>query len=126
MTKRLMWSTALLLVACGSASASGPPPVNLGTAGTFVILAKTGITDVYESAVTGNVGTSPITGAALLLTCGEVSGNLYTVNAAGPLPCRLTNPSFLTAAVGAMGLAYDDAAGRVQPDFIPGRIQKIA
>ena len=94
MTKRLMWSMALLLVVCGSANAGGPPPVNLGTAGTFVILAKTGITDVYKSAVVGDVGTSPITGAALLLTCGEVSGTVYTVNAAGPLPCKVMNPSF--------------------------------
>jgi Ice-binding-like len=119
-TKLLIWPSALLLVVCTSLSAraSGPPLVNLGTAGTFVILAKTGITDVYKSAVTGDVGTSPITGAALLLTCGEVSGNVYTVNAAGPLPCAVTNPSFLTAAVGDMGFAYDDAAGRLSPDFI--------
>ena len=118
MTKHLMWSTALLLVVCGSASAAGPAPVKLGTAGSFVILAKTGITDVYKSAVTGDVGTSPITGAALLLTCKEVSGTVYTVNAAGPLPCKVTNPSFLTAAVGDMGFAYTDAAGRPSPDFI--------
>src|ERR1700690_3898421 len=101
MSKRPLWSMALLLAISGSASAAiGPPPVNLGTAGTFVILTKTGITDVYASAVKGNVGVSPITGADLLLTCGEVSGNVYTVNAAGPLPCAVTNPSFLTAAVG--------------------------
>jgi Ice-binding-like len=118
MNKRLMWSTALLLVACGSASAAGPAPVKLGTAGTFAILAKTGITDVYKSAVTGDVGTSPITGAALLLTCGEVSGTVYTVTAAGPLPCKVTNPSYLTAAVGDMGFAYNDAAGRPSPNFI--------
>ena len=118
MTKRLLWSMALLLVVSGSANAGGPPPVNLGTAGTFVILAKTGITDVYKSAVVGDVGTSPITGAALLLTCGEVSGTVYTVNAAGPLPCKVMNPSFLTAAVGDMGFAYNDAAGRLSPDFV--------
>ncbi len=45
------------------------PPVRLAVAGEFAILSKTGITDVYASAVTGNVGTSPITGAALLLSC---------------------------------------------------------
>jgi hypothetical protein len=60
---------------------------------------------------------SPITGAALLLTCGEVSGNVYTVDAASPLPCAVTNPSFLTVAVGDMGFAYNNAAGRPSPDF---------
>ena len=124
MTTRLMWSMALLLlVVSGSVSArgdtgSGPVPVNLGTAGTFAILTKTGITDVYASAIVGDVGTSPITGAALLLSCGEVSGKVYTVDAAGPLPCVVTDATFLTAAVGDMGFAYDDAAGRLSPDFI--------
>jgi hypothetical protein len=92
-------------------------PVNLGTAGTFAILTKTGITDVYKSTVNGSVGTSPITGAALLLTCPEVAtGSVFTVDAAGPLPCRTTNATFLTTAVGDMGFAYNDAAGRTLPD----------
>ncbi|MFA5909527.1 MAG: ice-binding family protein [Vicinamibacterales bacterium] len=95
----------------------GPVPVNLGTAGTFAILSKSGITDVYASAVVGDVGTSPITGAALLLTCGEVSGKLFVVDAAGPLPCATNDASFLDSAVLDMGFAYDDAAGRVFPDF---------
>ena len=96
---------------------TGQAPVNLGTAGDFAILTKTGITDVYASSVVGNVGTSPITGAALLLRCTEVAGMVYTVNAAGPLPCRVTSPSLLTTAVGDMGFAYTDAAGRAIPDY---------
>ena len=92
-------------------------PVDLGTAGTFAILTKTGITDVYASSIVGNVGTSPITGAALLLRCTEVVGMIYTVNAAGPLPCRTTSPNSLTVAIGDMGLAYTNAAGRSIPDF---------
>jgi hypothetical protein len=92
-------------------------PVSLGTADAFAILSKSGITDVYASAIVGNVGTSPITGAALLLTCGEVTGKIYTVDAAGPLPCAVTDATFLTAAVDDMGFAYDDAAGRLSPDF---------
>ena len=92
-------------------------PVNLGTAGTFAILSKTGITDVYASAITGNVGTSPITGAALLLTCGEVTGKIYVVDAAGPLPCAVNDATTLTAAVGDMETAYGNAEGRVLPDF---------
>ncbi len=91
--------------------------VNLGTAGAFAILSKSGITDVYASAITGDVGTSPITGAALLLTCGEVTGNIYVVDAAGPLPCSVNDATSLTAAVGDMETAYLDAEGRVSPDF---------
>jgi hypothetical protein len=101
----------------GQTDLTGQAPVSLGTAGTFAILTKTGITDVYASSVTGDVGTSPITGAALLLRCNEVSGKIYTVNAAGPLPCSITDPVLLTAAVGDMGFAYTDAAGRSLPNF---------
>jgi hypothetical protein len=100
-----------------AAAQQGPSPVHLGSAGTFAILSQSGITDVFASAIVGNVGTSPITGAALLLTCGEVSGTIYTVDAAGPLPCVVTDAAFLTSAVRDMGFAYDDAAGRVGPDF---------
>lgn len=91
--------------------------VKLGAAGSFAILSQTGITDVYASAITGDVGTSPITGAALLLTCGEVTGKIYVVDAAGPLPCAVNDATTLTAAVGDMGTAYLDAAGRTSADF---------
>jgi hypothetical protein len=87
-------------------------PVNLGAAGHFVILSKSGITDVPASAVTGNVGTSPITGAADHLTCAEVTGKVYSVDAAGPAPCNIKSPAKLTAAIGAMQTAYTDASGR--------------
>ena len=93
-------------------------PVNLGIAGDFAILSKTGITDVYKSAITGDIGTSPITGAAILVSCTEVVGTIYTVDAAGPLPCSVPNATRLTAAVGDMQTAYTDAAGRINPDFL--------
>jgi hypothetical protein len=92
--------------------------VKLGVAGNFVILSKTGITDVYKSSITGDIGTSPITGAALLVSCAEVSGNIYTVDAAGPLPCRITSASMLTTAISNMQTAYTDAAGRSNPNFM--------
>jgi hypothetical protein len=120
-SKKLLLAVLLGICVTGAANADagmGPMPVSLGTADTFAILSQTGITDVYRSAVVGNVGTSPITGAALLLTCGEVSGKLYTVDAAGPLPCAVNDATLLTLAVGDMGFAYDDAAGRLAPDFI--------
>ena len=93
-------------------------PVLLGSAGTFVILSKSGITDVYKSTITGNVGSSPITGAAILVTCSEVNGTIYSVDAAGPLPCVVTDAPLLTTSVGDMLTAYNDAAGRVNPDFL--------
>jgi len=121
LTKRvgvfLLGAAALCLTTVHIAAAQGPAPVDLGSAGTFAILSKTGITDVPTSAIVGDVGTSPITGAALLLKCKEVSGTIYTVDAAGPLPCRVPNASLLDSAVLDMGLAYADAAGRVGPDF---------
>ena len=94
----------------------GPAPVDLRSAGTFAILSKTGITNVYASAITGDVGTSPITGAALLLSCGEVTGKFFVVDAAGPLPCAINDATTLTAAVLDMETAYLDAEGRVSPD----------
>ena len=96
-------------------------PVNLGTAGTFVILAKSGISTVPISAVTGNLGLSPaaatyITGFSLsadatnvFSTSTQVIGKIYAANYAVP------TPSNLTTAVGDMQLAFTDAAGRA-PD----------
>lgn len=94
----------------------GPAPVNLGTAGNFAILAQSAITNVPTSTVTGNVGLSPATGAGIALTCAQVTGTIYTVDAAGPLPCRVTDAARLTAAIGDKGTAYTDAAGRA-PDY---------
>lgn len=100
-----------------SAAMAGQAPVDLGAAGTFAILSKTGVTDVYASAVTGNVGSSPITGAAILLACTEVSGMIFSVDAAGPLPCTVNAAPYLTLAVLDMEVAYLDAEGRQSPDF---------
>jgi len=99
-------------------SAGSLNPVNLGIAGDFAILSKTGITDVYKSTITGDIGSSPITGAAILVRCTEVVGTIYTVDAAGPLPCSVTNATRLTTAIGDMQTAYTDAAGRTKPDFL--------
>jgi hypothetical protein len=94
---------------------AGPPPnppvVNLGTAGNFVILSKAAITDVPPSDITGNIGASPITGAAIGVTCPEVTGIIFEVDAAGPA-CAVTAASLLTTAVLDMETAYTDAAGR--------------
>ncbi len=101
----------------------GPAPVLLGTAGNFVILAKTGVSTVPPSAITGDVGVSPaatsyLTGFSLTLvgttsaTSTQVTGNLYGADMTTP-----TN-SNLTTAVSDMETAYTDAAGRPTPDVL--------
>jgi hypothetical protein len=47
-----------------------------------------------------------------------VTGTIYSVDAAGPLPCRVTSPARLTMAVGNEETAYTDAAGRTSPNFV--------
>src|SRR5437870_3920583 len=102
---------------------AGPAPVVLGTAGNYVILAQSGISNVPTSAITGNLGLSPaaaslITGFALTLPAGgtsstsdQVNGNVYASDYASPTPANLIT------AVGDMQTAYDDAAGRSNPDY---------
>ncbi|MGP1677677.1 MAG: ice-binding family protein [Burkholderiales bacterium] len=89
----------------------GLSPSSLGAAGHFAILTKAGITDVPTSVITGNIGTSPISGAAIGVTCAEVAGTIYSADAAGP-SCKLTDATLLTTAVANMETAYTDAAGR--------------
>lgn len=105
--------------AAGASAAETQPlsAVDLGSAESFSILSKTGITDVYASAVTGNVGSSPITGAAIHLACDEVTGSIYSVDASGPA-CKITDDTLLTGAVGDLEIAYRDAAGRTTPDSV--------
>lgn len=104
-------------------SGVGRAPVDLGSAGTYVILAKSAISNVPTSAITGDLGISPaaatfITGFALTLpaasafaTSAQVTGNVYAPGYAAP---TATN---LTTAIGDMETAYTNAAGRVNPDF---------
>jgi Ice-binding-like len=106
---------ALAALLCIPASGA-QVPVDLRSAGNFVILSKSGITDVPASAIMGNIGTSPITGAAITgIGRSEVAGRVYTVDAAGPA-FRVIHPVLLTAAIKDMETAYTDAAGRVLPN----------
>jgi hypothetical protein len=107
----------------GVATAAGPAPVLLGTTAGFAILTKAGISDASAtSAITGDVGTSPITGAAITgLSCTEVTGTIYDNDAAytggfdSNTACLVTDATLLTTAVSDMELAYTDAAGRTEP-----------
>jgi len=132
-----------LLAACGSDPATGgtgnnpqnpagagPAAVPLGTlgssgaAGSYVVLAKTGISNVTGSRLTGDIGLSPaaasfITGFSLTAdptnvfsTSTSVVGKVFAANYAVP------SPTNLTAAIGSMESAYSDAAGRSNPDHL--------
>ncbi len=112
----------LALSACGSSDSGGggsnSGPVVLGTAGNYVILAKSGIDSVPPSVVTGNLGISPaaasfITGFSLTADTSnvfaispQVTGRVYASDYTAP------TPSNLTTAVGDMQLAFTSAAGR--------------
>ena len=115
---QLINKSSVALISKDAVATTSIQGINLGLAGEFEILSKSGITDVYKSAVTGDIGSSPITGAAIHLMCSEVAGTIYAVDAAGPLPLSVTNPTRLTLAVGDMQAAYTDAAGRISPDFL--------
>jgi len=87
-------------------------PVDLGSAGNFAILAKTGITEIPTSSIIGNIGASPITGASIIgLNASDVTGTIYTVDTAGPAG-SVASSSLLTTAVNDMEAAYTNAAGR--------------
>lgn len=99
----------------------GPRPVNLGKAGGFVILSKTGISTTGTTAVSGNIGVSPaaatyITDFSLVSpptyysTSAKVTGKVFAADYAAPTPANLTT-SILN-----MQAAYTDAASRA-PDF---------
>lgn len=103
-------------------AASGPKTVDLGTAGNFVILAKTGISSALGSEmVVGDIGVSPaaasfITGFGLVAdssnvfsTSSLVTGKVYASNFAVP------TPTTMTTAISDMQTAYVDAAGRTNP-----------
>jgi len=116
-----------LLLAFGMLAAdagASTAPVNLGTAGNYVILAKSGVTTTGATAITGNLGVSPIATTAFtgfgetLSSNGQyatsplVNGRLYAADMAAP------TPTVLTTAVGDMGTAYTDAANRTPPNFV--------
>ncbi|MEI7792190.1 MAG: ice-binding family protein [Candidatus Berkelbacteria bacterium] len=86
--------------------------VSLGTSSSFAVLAGTAITDVPSFVITGNVGLSPAAGSNYAgLTQAEVTGSIYSVNAAGPLG-YVENAALLTTAKNDLTTAYVDAAGR--------------
>ncbi len=102
-------------------SAAGPAPVNLGSAGSFAILSKSGISTTGTTSIVGNIGVSPaaatyITGFGLTMdssnqfaTSSLVTGKAYAADYTPP------TPTTMTTAVSDMQTAYTDAAGRTNP-----------
>jgi hypothetical protein len=96
--------------------------VDLGTARNYAVLAKSEISNVPTSKVTGDLGLSPaaasyITGFALTKsgtswTSKQVVGRVFAADNDPP------TPTLLTTAVKDMMTAYADAAGRKLPDFV--------
>jgi len=93
-------------------------PVPLGSSAKFAILASAAVTNIPTSAITGDVGLTPDTGAKITgfsspLTCPEVTGVIYKVDAAGPA-CAQINPTLLQAAKddALVAFTYANAAAR--------------
>jgi hypothetical protein len=96
-------------------------PVELGAADGFVILAKSAVSTVPSSAVTGDIGLSPA--AATFITGFSLSADSTNVFSMSPqvtgrvfaADYEVPTPSNLTTAVSDMELAFTDAAARA-PD----------
>jgi hypothetical protein len=105
------WVLFLLLAAVGVALGGnlgeaggecGANGVPLGTAASFAVLTKAGITNVFPSNITGDLGVSPIaaisiTGFALSAhasnvysTSEQVTGKLYAADYSPPSPMAMT------------------------------------
>lgn len=104
-----------------AAAPIGPGVVNLGTAGDFAALTKSGISTTGITSVTGNIGVSPaaataITGFGLIMDTDGTSshtpiviGKVYAADYAAPTPAKMTT------AVSDMETAYTTANGLTTP-----------
>lgn len=121
---------AALITGCNSNdnSVAGPTSVHssvdLRTAGTFAVLAKSGISVTGVTSVTGDLGLSPaaasyLTGFSLIMDVTNTfstsslvvsPGKLYASDYTSPTPTKMTT------AVSDMETAYTDAAGRTSPN----------
>lgn len=105
---------AMLIAALMATSAAlSIPALNLLSASNFTFLAQTGITGTTNSVINGNIGLSPAAGSYITGIAGSnvTGGYLYVVDANGPAG-SVQAASMLTTAIGDVGTAYTDAAGR--------------
>lgn len=101
------------------AACAGADCVNLGTASNYVILSQAGIANVPTSAITGNIGVSPIDSTAMtgfsetldasgeFATSAQVTGRLHAADYAAPTPATLTT------AIGDTGNAFGEADAKI-------------
>jgi hypothetical protein len=109
---------------CNGVGALGPRPVLLRAAGNFTVLAKSGISTVPQSAITGAIGVSPISAAGVtgfsqtldssgtFSTSTQVTGKIFAADYVNP------TPSQLNTAVLNMQSAFSDANGRTLPNHL--------
>jgi type VI secretion system secreted protein VgrG len=83
------------------------PPVSLGTAGNFAVLAGSGITNTGPTTIAGDVGTFPTT-----TETGFGSVTLIGTNHGGDAVAQLAKTDLTTA--------YNDAAGRLDATIVSG------
>jgi hypothetical protein len=100
----------------------GPMPISLETAGSYAVLAATGVSIGAAGGIEGNLGlhsagTAALTGFALSLDSGGlfstsplVNGSIFAMDHAAP------TPTLLGAAATDMQAAYADGSGRLEPD----------
>ena len=117
----LLSVVALLSMQFVSAAQSA---VDLGTAGNFVILSKSGISTTGTTAIVGDIGVSPvaasyITGFGLVAdssntfsTSSLLTGKVYAADYTAPTPI------ILTTAVSDMETAYTNVAGRTETSIV--------
>jgi hypothetical protein len=116
------FSVLVFVAACNAVTSGKELKVELLSAEDYVILAKSGISTVPNSIITGDIAVSPITADAMtgfsfsldsdgrFSTSTQVAGKAFAANYSPPIPGRLTT------AVSAMEAAYTNAAGRHNPD----------
>jgi hypothetical protein len=117
-------NTCTVAFPTGATTCTVPTPtVLLRTANNYAILAKSGITTVPTSIITGDIAVSPISEAAMTGFGFAKDDNLNTVSEQITAPGQAFAANYggliasaLTTAVSDMETAFTDAAGRVNTD----------
>lgn len=108
----LILTLSIATIGGPGANASHLANVQLGDALGFAVLADSAISNTGPTTINGDVGLSPETGAAITgLNASQVTGTIYTVDAAGPAG-SVENPGHLTNATNGQDAAYVDADTR--------------
>ena len=90
-------------------AATDPP---LGRADSFAVLAKTAVTDVPASIITGDVGLANAGTNYAGLTTAEVSGTIYDTNGTGPAGPTGNNPALVNGAQSDLVTTFNNASGQ--------------